>query len=64
MTTIPLLYLIVLGLIFRVLWAKNKRNLAAEALARRADTEHQWVLSGDPRGIFGRLRSGRPARGI
>ena len=51
MTT--LLFLIVLGLLFRLTWAANQRSLSALALSRRADAQHQLVLMGHPRGIYG-----------
>lgn len=40
------------------LWRKHQRDAASQAhrdaeTMRRADEQHRWVFSGDPRGMFG-----------
>jgi hypothetical protein len=45
--------LIIIGPLFRLLWAKYRRDRSSAALSRRADEQHYWVLCGHPCGIYG-----------
>lgn len=54
--------LVVLGLfLWLLVWCvRSGRRKAAKELVRHADIEHQWVLRGDPRGVYGQFSPAEP----
>ncbi|WP_233272152.1 hypothetical protein [Mycolicibacterium smegmatis] len=46
-------FFIIRALVRWHLAAVAERNRRHAVIARRADRQHQWVLDGDPRGIYG-----------